>query len=75
MKNRKVRLHLVFFHAMLPYTAGGISLGAIVLILSFFFKGGTGDTFRLISYSVFLAFTVFGLVQSLIILWKTRDIE
>ena len=75
MKNGQVRLHLIVYVALLPYTAGAAVLGTIQIVLSFFLTGEQAETVRIIGYSVFLVLLLFGVLQALRILWKTRKLE
>ena len=75
MPRQELRRHFIFYHTLGPMVAGGLALMVILLIVSMLTTGAFAARARGLGIIVFCVLTLVGLLRSLIVIWKTRNLE
>ena len=75
MQKREVRKLLILYQTLGPMLVVAVGFLAIAVALSFFMNGMGAKRLRVAGLALFCIFLVIGLVQTGIVLWKTRDLD
>jgi hypothetical protein len=75
MSKKNLRWYLIVFHALGPMIAIGAAAMIFLLIFSLFFSGDLGIRIRLLALWYFGVFLMAGLVLSVVVVWKARNLD